>query len=292
MIARLSASLLVMLFVGLAQAAETAAAIAIPYKVAHDAPLAATESIVKESPAFNQLRVEFNGIEGDRVPAFLYLPKAAKSKAPGVLLQYGSGGNKKTDYIVDIGRRFVGKGFVVLTIDSPGRGERKPKEGTAGNGFSTDVLLHYMGDYCRAVDYLASRSEVDTDRLSYVGISMGAITGIPYVAHDQRIKAMVSMVGGGGFIADRTTDKTLKEGARRADPAHHVGLIAPRPLLMLNVTKDQLVPMKFAVALHNAAGKNSKIVWLETDHYFRGVNHGKMTEEIVIKFLEDHLPAK
>src|SRR5438128_110825 len=75
-----------------------------PYQTAHAAPLKASEDVVKEADSFKQYRVEFDGIKGDRVPAFFYVPKNAKGKCPTVLLQYGSGGDKKTDYIVSIGK--------------------------------------------------------------------------------------------------------------------------------------------------------------------------------------------
>ena len=48
-----------------------------------------------------------------------------KAKHPAVLLQYGTGGNKSTNYITELGRQFVARGFVVLTIDVPNRGERR-----------------------------------------------------------------------------------------------------------------------------------------------------------------------
>src|SRR5437667_8770 len=82
---------------------------------------------------------------------------------------------------VAIGKQFVARGFVVLTIDSPNQGERRNKDNkTAGNLglMSTEQVMHYCGDYSRAVDFLAARREVDKDRLGYVGISWGAITGI------------------------------------------------------------------------------------------------------------------
>ena len=96
--------------------------IAAPYKIDHAKPLEPKEDIVAKADDHTQFRVEFNGIKGDRVPGFLYVPKRkADAKAmplPAILLQYGSGGNKKTNYIVEIGKQFVGRGYVVLTIDS------------------------------------------------------------------------------------------------------------------------------------------------------------------------------
>jgi dienelactone hydrolase len=273
---------------------------AAPYATDHAASLEAKESVVEETEAYTQYRVEFNGIKKDRVPAYLYVPRSkggAKPLLPAILLQYGTGGNKNTNYIVAVGKQFVGRGYVVLTIDAPGRGERKTKDkkslgalGLAG----ADQVMHYCGDYCRAVDFLASRPEVDKERLGYVGISWGAITGIIYVAHDQRIKAMGSMVGGGNFLglySPKLAEKAAgSDVSKSADPVYHVARIAPRPLLFINVTKDQLILKSWAESLHKAAGKGSKVVWLETDHYFKDVDRAKVCES-VIDFMDTEIGA-
>jgi dienelactone hydrolase len=274
-------------------------AIPIPYVVDHTKPLEAKEEIVNQADDHTQYRVEFNGIKDDRVPAYLYVPKrkADAPQMPAILLQYGSGGNKKTNYIVEIGKAFTSRGYVVLTIDSPNQGERRNKDKKPGGVFGmagTEQVMHYCGDYCRAVDYLASRREVDKDRLGYVGISWGAITGIIYVAYDPRIKVMGSMVGGGNFLGlwtDKDAEKVAREGSKSSDPICHVARIAPRPLLFINVTKDQLIMRPWAESLHKAAGAGSKVVWLEADHYFRGVDRAAVCTS-VIDFMDKELCGK
>lgn len=266
----------------------------IPYSVDHDAPLDAEEVVDTKTDAYTRYRVEFNGIKGDRVPAYLYIPRGKKGPHPAVLLQYGSGGNKNTNYIVALGEQFVEKGFVVLTIDAPFKGERKPRNARTWRSFFGDSgrFQWYLGDYSRAVDYLVQRKEVDPQRIGYAGISWGAITGITFVAHDPRIKAMASIVGGGNFLGTLKVDvpDDTKRAAQRIDPIYHVQKIAPRPLLLLNVTKDQLVPRFFSDALHKAAGdpKTTKKVWLETDHFFNGVDRYAVLAE-VIEFMEEGL---
>jgi uncharacterized protein len=273
----------------------------VPYAVAHAKPLEAKEEVVNQAEDHTQYRVEFNGIKDDRVPAYLYVPKrkanSTPTPLPAILLQYGSGGNKKTNYIVEIGKAFASRGYVVLTIDSPNQGERRGKEKKSAGLFGmagTEQVMHYCGDYCRAVDYLASRPDVDKDRLGYVGISWGAITGITYVAYDPRIKAMGSMVGGGNFLGlwtDKDAEKAAREGSKSSDPICHVARIAPRPLLFINVTKDQLIMRPWAESLHKAAGAGSKVVWLEADHYFRGVDRVAVCSS-VIDFMDKELCGK
>jgi dienelactone hydrolase len=260
-------------------------------------PLEPAEQLIAEQGNHWQWRVEFNGIKSDRVPGILYLPKDNPSKRPAVLLQYGSGGHKQVDYIVQLGRQFVAHGFAVLTIDAPGRGERKSKNQKRVDWlFSNEgreLFLQYCGDYSRAIDFLAARADLDAERIGYVGISWGAITGVTFVGHEPRIKAMVSMVGGGNFLGLAGAFSEHPAGSDgqssvRIDPVHHVGRIAPRPLLLLNVTRDQLVPRPFAEALHRAAGEGARVEWLETDHYFSGVDRHEVGES-VIRFMQENL---
>lgn len=274
-------------------AQETAKKTPVPYSTAPAAPLDPKETVDSETDNHTRLRVEFNGIQEDRVPAFLYLPRKKGKAEPGpaILLQYGIGGNKKTDYIVAIGKQFAAAGFVVLTIDAPGTGERKKKEKSSTGVLgllSDDKVMHYCGDYSRAVDFLLSRPEVDKERVGYVGISWGAITGITFVAYDQRIKCMGSMVGGGNFLGGYTAkaaEKAAAEGSKSSDPVFHVARIAPRPLLFINVKKDQLILKPWAESLHKAAGPAAKVVWLDTDHYFKGLDREAVCVS-VIEFME------
>ena len=270
-----------------------------PYPVDHDAALDAQEKLVETAKDHHKYRVEFNGIRKDRVPGFLYVPDDKQAKHPAVLLQYGSGGNKSTFYITALAQQFVAKGFVVLTIDAPLKGERKPPRDQRSfwsSAFSERGRVQwYCGDYSRAVDYLAARPDVDPQRLGYGGISWGAITGITYAAHDPRIKAVASIVGGGNFmgpLADKVqmAQETI-EAAKTFDPVFHVGLIAPRPLLLLNVTKDQLVPRYFSEALHKAAGQGAVKKWVETDHFFQGVDRYAILED-VIAFMSRNLAGR
>ena len=287
-----------------------------PYPTAHDAPLDAKAQPTEKTAVYTRYRVEFNGIRNDRVPGFLYVPNAdgAKRTHPAVLLQYGSGGNKKTGYIVALGQQFVSRGFVVLTIDAPYKGDRRPPRNERGwaallkGQQHTQVESHakepkesdsqggrfqwYCGDYSRAIDYLLTRPEVDPHRVGYAGISWGAITGITFAAHDPRIKAVASIVGGGnfmGFISDKVeVPAETMQAAKGFDPVYHVAKLADRPLMLMNVTKDQLVPRFFAESLHAAAPAGTKKVWIETDHFFQGVDRYAILED-VITFMSDGL---
>ncbi|HZZ77973.1 MAG TPA: dienelactone hydrolase family protein [Gemmataceae bacterium] len=266
-----------------------------PYATAPDKALEPKEELVKDFDEFSQFRVEFNGIKDDRVPAYVYVPKrdVKKNPVPAILLQYGAGGNKKTDYIVAIGKQFAGKGYLVITIDSPNQGERRAKDQKSDilGMASSERVMHYCGDYSRAVDYLCTRADVDKNRIGYVGISWGAITGITFCAYEPRIKAVGSMVGGGNFFglySPKSAAKAGDKGSKSSDPVVHVARIAPRPLLFINVKKDQLILKSWAESLHECAGPGAKVVWLDTDHYFSGLDRAAICLD-VIRFMDEEL---
>lgn len=269
-----------------------------PYPVAHAAALRSQERVVDSQGRHTRYRVEFNGIRCDRVPGYLYVPRNVHGRCPAVLLEYGSGASKDNAFIVALGRRFAENGFVVLTADVPLRGERAPPATGPLSGlaiqfdrFDRDRFTQTCGDYSRALDYLDTRPEVDPSRMAYVGISWGAITGITFAAYEPRLKVMVSMVGGGGFLEKILGGPHPQLAARELDPVNQVGKIAPRPLLLLNATQDHMIPRMYAEALQRATGPGAKIVWVETDHNFRGTDHERVAPA-VLDFVEEHQPRK
>ena len=257
----------------------------MPYLTAHDKPLDVKEQVIAQEADHTLDRVEFNGIRQERVPAYLYIPRSDQpnpAKRPAVLLQYGSGGSKKSNYIVALGKLFVSRGFVVITIDIPNKGERRKDRRT--NIFD-GRFAETLGDYSRTVDYLLTRDDVDPQRIGYVGISWGAITGITYAAHDPRVKVMASVVGGGNFLGwlPGEIEPAILESVKSFDPVYHIPHIAPRPLLLLNVTHDLLVPRFMSESLHKAAGDtpSTRKIWLDTDHIFSTVNRTEVATSVV-----------
>jgi dienelactone hydrolase len=87
-------------------------------------------------------------------------------------------------------------------------------------------------DLGRSIDYLETRPDIDTTRLAFYGVSMGAAEGARLVAVDPRFKTAVLASGG---LAD--------EGPPEVDAYN----FAPRvhvPVLMLNGRDDFIYPMK------------------------------------------------
>jgi dienelactone hydrolase len=183
----------------------------------------------------------------------------------------------------------VRRGYVVITIDAFMFGERRPilaperEKGMNREAYSVEDVrrlnrgcaekestvvksLTFAGmtwpgivfwDDIRTVDYLVTRPEVDPDRIGCIGVSMGGYRSLYLVALDRRIAA--------GCVAGFMS--TVKPMLRAHIDSHSfvhflpglhafldlpdiVMLTAPRPLLVLQCSRDALFPpegMKDAV---------------------------------------------
>lgn len=227
-------------------------------------------------------RVSFTGVQGDRVPAYLYLPsQPMNKKLPVLMLQYGLGGDKSDGKIAEVAQAIVNDGWSIIVIDIHGVGERSNGQQNQSNSqqimqflnnFNAQSFERYVGDYKKTVDYIASRPELDSSRIAYGGASWGAITGTSFVAAEPRIKAFVSIVGGGGFFGALPS---------AYDPAQALAQIAPRPVYLINASQDEVIIPAFSQALHNVSGNNIKKRWIEANHTLDGVDLQSLASDIV-----------
>ncbi len=142
------------------------------------------------------------------VPANLYVPDG-KGPFPGVIFPLGHYGFPRgaEEY-----QRFcilmAKNGFVVLTYDPVGQGERfqliRPNAGPIAQGTGEHMLVHtgallvgncaathFIWDGIRALDYLQARPEVDPKRLGCTGNSGGGTLTSYLMAVDERIDCAV-----------------------------------------------------------------------------------------------------
>jgi dienelactone hydrolase len=207
---------------------------------------------------------------GERVPAFLFLPKAGTAPYPAVLCHHqhagqfevgkdgpaGLGSTPDQHYAVELARR----GYVTLAPDALCFGERQDPTGKLkGASCERYEALHritegkslqgkYVWDARRALDYLVSRPEVDRARLGMIGHSLGGQETLFTTAADNRIKAAVSSCGF-ATLAVLKRDRILHNFAlfvpglaEAGDYGAVLALVAPRPFLVAARTADPIFP--------------------------------------------------
>jgi dienelactone hydrolase len=239
-------------------------------------PLEAEEKLLRSDERIDRWRVEFTGMNEHRVPAVLTRPRGA-ARPPVALILHGVTGSKEAPYVRAAARGLLGGGFATIAIDSPYHGDRaRSDRDMRFHNFTSytnrNAAVQSALDCMRAVDYVQSRNDLDGERLGFVGFSQGAIVGTAFCACDERVKAVALVVGGGNFLRMYPPAKNPAARARAEriaqtiDPVHHVARIAPRPLLMINATRDELIPRKCAEDLFDAARSPKEILWHEATH--------------------------
>lgn len=183
----------------------------------HSMPLNPKVEQVDDTQYYTKYHVVYDSVNGQKVPAFLYVPKPAIKNYPDTLpaeqkatfmkrvntlqgppwpamffMHFLQSDKSLADAFAP---QFVLYGYVVFSIDGVFKGERaqpgrnilefNPKD-------TVDNIRQQVMDIIRGTDYMASRPDIiDMNRLGYFGVSMGAITGTIATAVDQRYKAVV-----------------------------------------------------------------------------------------------------
>jgi uncharacterized protein len=272
-------------------------------------PLNAVVVKVEEREYYTKYHVFYDSTNGERVPAFLYIPRNVRKYSESLQADSRSGYDKRVieldgprwpviffmhwlqsdKSLADMFAPDWAKyGYAVLAIDGIWKGERAKSGRSILETEIKDTLWNLTQqviDCRRGVDFLETRDDLDLDRLGYFGISMGSMTGAITTAVDPRFKVVVLADGAGDFsvvfkqaelpqVQDivkeiQAKGYTLDEAFRilkPVDPVEYVGHIAPRPLLLINGKKDELLPQDVIKAFQNAANQPKKVIMYNSGH--------------------------
>jgi cephalosporin-C deacetylase-like acetyl esterase len=249
-------------------------------------------------PAYKIEKVIFESQPRFYVTANLYLPTTGHPPYPAVLFPLGHepGGKTNPTWQQMLGS-LATKGFVALTWDPVGQGERLQiydedlRESKVGDStiehtvVGTQCLLigdhlarYTIWDGIRALDYLLSRPEVDPARVGLTGNSGGGTHTAYIAALDDRIQVaapscyitswrlMLQTIG--PQDAEQTFPFWLRDGLDYPD---YLYAFAPKPYLLLSAIRDFFpiagVRETFAeaVRVYSAIGAKEKLGMFEAD---------------------------
>jgi len=195
---------------------------------------AKVEGVVKETDDWREEKVSFDAAyNGERLSAYLFLPKRVKPPYQTVLFFPSArvyflpenskelGDVKFFDYVVQSGRA------VVYPIYK-GTYDRREKVTLPSASQLITQTSDWYKDAARTLDYLQTRPDIDSNKLAYLGVSMGAAHGaIVSSLLQDRLKAAIWLDG--GYFLD-----TPPPGGDQADFVVRM----KKPVLMVNGRYD------------------------------------------------------
>lgn len=224
-------------------------------------PLAPRSSPVGAADAGRVERVVFTGARAARVPAQLETPIHTTPPWPCVLLVHGLSRSKEHWWTFGsttegkLKDRLVAAGFAVLALDLPLHGERlvdndyqDPRtlleEGRTAR--FRELFADGVVDHRRALDYLATRADVDTARVGLLGYELGGAFAFCLAAVEPRLRAAIACA-----------TPAVDDGLALHAPQSHAPRIR-RPFLMLMADNSRTSTRDQAEALFGLVGAAAK----------------------------------
>jgi uncharacterized protein len=214
-----------------------------------------------------------------------------------VLLLHGLTDSSKGAFVTQSAKALVAQGVAVLALDAPHHGERTTPEDrqlfmktffAIGNAKTkgdliaqirevdkdralekllTETVRQGVKDYRRAIDWLSTRKDVKADRIGAVGYSLGSIMSSILAGVDTRVRSIALCVGGDPTVAyTGDTDPATKQRGLETSSSLYIEHVAPRPVLMLNGKKDDIIPKAATDKLYAAAKDPKEIRWFDSGH--------------------------
>lgn len=216
--------------------------------------------------------------QGVDIPFYLLLPKSAQGPVPLVITPHGHGRRGKEVYVGrfedekerddslagdrDIALQAVNEGYAVIAPDVRGFWEMGLAEDMANRRNNSCAKLQRMAmmygrtvigervhDMGRLIDYAETRSEIDTSRIVMTGNSGGGTVTLFAAAMDERISIAIP----GSYFCkfedsivpiEHCPCNLIPGILQYAEMFDVVGLIAPRPFLVVHGVDDRIYPIE------------------------------------------------
>lgn len=221
------------------------------------------------------------------IPGYLAIPAGVKGKVPVIVGLHGHSSSKDNIFgsdsntAQDVLALLISNGFAVMAIDSYFNGERLG-QGPAGDletmkagsdqemsqfkiniWFGRSLWGMQLRDEQIALDYLVTRPEIDTERIGVEGMSMGSTRAWWLAALDDRISSVV------GVACFTRYQELIEQRQLKAHGIYYfvpgmlnyfdteavMGLIAPRPFLVLTGDSDAGSPLSGMITLEKKLRK-------------------------------------
>lgn len=203
-----------------------------------DAPFDPIVHSRREMDGYVVENIAIRSFPGYYITGNLYLPTKIEGRVPAVLNPHGHVANKRlTDYLQRRCAGFARLGAIAFTYDMLGYGESTQ----VTHDIPIAALLQTWNSK-RVLDYLVSRSDVDSSRIGVTGGSGGGTQTFLLTAIDDRITASAPVVQvSAHFFGGCGCESGMPIHRRNGFQTNNVeiaALAAPRPLLLISNGAD------------------------------------------------------
>lgn len=221
-----------------------------------------------DTATFRREKFVIDGWRHARVPGLIAVPHDTVARHPVILLIDGIGGWKERWWDRTSWNRgrilidsLIANGFAVAMIDAPSSGERiyendfeSAETFIAKPAQWRDMALQNTIEVRRLIDYLQTRSDIDSARIGSLGLSHGGMVTFYLGAVEPRVRAGVAGLTPLKFIADVLSPQIY---------APHLQM----PLLMLAGRSDAWYTQSQVEEAMGLLGSRAKeVIWYETGH--------------------------
>jgi dienelactone hydrolase len=207
--------------------------------------------------------ISYESPKGGWVTAFLVTPPGTGSFA-GIIFLHPGGGDRS--WFLDEAKKLATLGVVSLLLDDNFSAKGKPTD--------RDRIIRIIVDVRRGVDLLTARSDVDPQRIGFVGHSYGANLGGVLAGVEHRIAAYVFMSGNarmsqdliGLFNMSHEQEAQYLGFMSQLDGIHFIGHATPAALLFQNARHDALNSEQEVLDFQQAASEPKLVKWYDAYH--------------------------
>lgn len=221
---------------------------------------------VTETDEWRREKITFNGADGERAIAYLYLPK--NFPRPLQVLHFTPptdvviGQRSLPDAMETVLPALIKAGRAAFGVVLKGYSERKyPANFEQPSPMTVEYreqVVNWVTDLRRGLDYLETRDDIDAQKIGLFGPSAGAALGLIVTAIDERYRAVVLM--GAGL---RKLELQRIAEANRINFAPHIRA----PKLMIHGRYDENHPLKTdAEPLYKLFREPKRLIVLESGH--------------------------
>lgn len=239
-------------------------------------------TVTKEHPQYTLFHFEI----APALPALFLRPRTFPPPYPAFFFLHYYRGSKEN--LLPLALELARNGFAALAIDMEYHGERKKAGRDILSPDLEDDLLAFqrtLENCLLSLQFLETMEEIDPTRISFLGVSLGAILGVTVCGTYRRFQKAVFVVGGGNLeilVRESMLDSLVEIRYRLFkehiplpealhaftpfEPLFAVQKLRSTPLLFLNATGDDIVPQQCTIDLYHAALPPKELRWFPAGH--------------------------